>query len=116
MGRYAKKSVALAPVAQALELVRKSRRKDGDRAPNRRELSQVETTMILKSVRHAGSITDVSRATGLRRATVRKVLKQHGVKMPDGRRGLSDELKAVVRNLTVDVVPRKELEEMFGAS
>ncbi|WP_147640452.1 hypothetical protein [Nesterenkonia massiliensis] len=115
-GAYSKKSLVAARWRQILELARKSHRKSDPPAPRSRELSRDDTVSILAAAQGHDSISAISRALGIRRGTVRKVLKEHGIQMQDGRRGLSDEAKAEVRSLAADGVPRKKLAEMFGVS
>lgn len=115
-GAYSKKSLVAARWRQILELARKSHRKSDSPAPRSRELSRDDTVSILSAAQGHDSISAISRALGIRRGTVRKVLKDYGFQMQDGRRGLSDEAKAEVRSLAADGVPRKKLAEMFGVS
>ena len=113
---YAKKSLVVAKWRQILDLARKSRRKPAPVAPRSRELSESTTTLILSVAVRCDSITAISQELGIRRATVRKVLREHGVAMPDGRGGLSAEAKSEIRSLAADGVPRKKLADMFGVS
>lgn len=113
---YAKESLVAANWRQILDLARKSRRKSAPAPPQSRQLSKSATAAILSAAARCDSITAISQELGIRRATVRKVLREHGVTTPDGRGGLSAEAKSEIRNLAADGVPRKKLAEMFGVS
>lgn len=113
---YAKKSLVAAKWRQILDLARKSRRKTVPAAPRSRQLSKSATASILSAAARCNSITAISEELGIRRATVRKVLRENEVTMPDGRGGLSAEAKSEICNLAADGVPRKKLADMFGVS